>query len=40
MSKMRNLICTSLATFFAFVTLSNLQICCPLVIYQPELPKK
>lgn len=39
-SKISSLMCTSLAAFFALITLSNAQICCPLYLYQPELPQK
>lgn len=39
-NKITSFLCTSLAAFFAMITVSNAQICCPLILYQPELPKK
>ncbi|WP_172674192.1 cyclic lactone autoinducer peptide [Syntrophomonas palmitatica] len=40
LTKVKNLICTSLALVFAVVAAGNMQACCPLVGYQPEIPQK
>lgn len=40
LSKIKGLMCTSLVAVFALVAASNAQVCCPFILYQPELPKK
>ncbi|NMA64386.1 MAG: cyclic lactone autoinducer peptide [Syntrophomonadaceae bacterium] len=40
LTKLRTLACTSLASLLGLVALGNIGPCCPLLIYQPELPQK
>lgn len=40
MLKARNLVCTSLAAVFAFIGVGIMTPCCPVIFYQPELPKR
>lgn len=40
MNKFRSLLCTSFVAIFAFIAAGQASICCPVICYQPELPKK
>lgn len=40
LTKIRNMACTSLAAVFAFIAVGTVGPCCPILFYQPELPKK
>ncbi|NLU49797.1 MAG: cyclic lactone autoinducer peptide [Syntrophomonadaceae bacterium] len=39
-ARIRSIMCTCLAAVFAFVAASNVSVCCPVVFYQPELPRE
>ncbi|HAA09623.1 MAG: cyclic lactone autoinducer peptide [Syntrophomonadaceae bacterium] len=40
LNKAKLALCTSLSAVFVFIAASNASICCPVVFYQPELPKR
>lgn len=40
MLRVRNFMCTSLAAVFAFIAVSTVTPCCPVMFYQPELPRR
>jgi cyclic lactone autoinducer peptide len=40
LTELRTLACTSLASLLAVVALGNIGPCCPLFVYQPELPQE
>jgi len=40
MFRVRNFMCTSLAAVFIFIAAGTASICCPVMFYQPELPKR
>lgn len=40
MLKIRNMVSTSLAAVFAFIAVGSVGPCCPLLFYQPELPRR
>lgn len=40
MLKLRNIACTSLAAVFAFIAVGTAGPCCPIMFYQPELPRR
>lgn len=40
LNKAKLALCTSLSAVFVFVAASNMTICCPMLFYQPELPKR
>lgn len=39
-SKFRTMVCTSIAAVFVFVAVGTMGPCCPIWLYQPELPKR
>jgi len=38
--KFRTMVCTSLSAVFVFVAVGTITPCCPVLFYQPELPKR
>ncbi|MGE5391659.1 MAG: cyclic lactone autoinducer peptide [Deltaproteobacteria bacterium] len=40
LTKVKGLMFTSLAMVFVFIAASNLNVCCPCIHYQPELPHR
>lgn len=40
LNKVKNWAFTSLAVVFTFIAMSNLNVCCPFIKYQPEPPRR
>jgi len=40
LTKVKNLMFTSLAMVFIFIASSNMNVCCPIWKYQPEPPRR